>query len=91
MIRRLLLPLVLLAIVFLWAPQMLESTSNACSALEQKTIALETGGNSLGTSVLENISGGSVAEQMMRSKYKNLPVPVACALEYWKKSLRLAK
>ncbi|MDY0874113.1 hypothetical protein [Dongia rigui] len=91
MIRRVLLPLVLLAVAFLWAPQLLEATSNPCSALEQKTIALETGGNDLGTNVLENISGGALAEQLMRNKYKNLPVPVACALEYWKKSLRLAK
>ena len=90
MIRRLLLPLVLLAVVFLWAPQLLESASNACDALEQKTIALETGNNDLGTSVLQNLSDGALAEQAMRDKYRDLPAPVACALEYWKKSLRLA-
>ncbi|MBI2253653.1 MAG: hypothetical protein HYU58_03435 [Proteobacteria bacterium] len=89
MIRRLLIPLVLLAVAFLWAPQLLESASNPCDALEQKTIALETGGNDLGSNVLQNLSGGALAEQAMRDKYRNLPVPVACALEYWKKSLRL--
>jgi hypothetical protein len=90
MIRRLLLPLVLLAVAFLWAPQLLESASNPCDALEQKTIAIETGGNDLGTGVLQNLSGGALAEQAMRDKYRNLPAPVACALEYWKKSLHLS-
>jgi hypothetical protein len=89
MIRRLLVPLVLLAVVFLWAPQVLESASNACDALEQKTIALETGSNDLGSSVLQNLSGGAVAEEAMRDKYGKLPLPVACALDYWKKTLRL--
>jgi len=91
MIRRLLLPLVLLAVVFVWAPQLIESASNPCDALEQKTIGIETGGSDLGTSVLQNLSGGAVAEQAMRDKHKNLPVPLACSLEYWKKTLSLGK
>lgn len=87
--RRLIILLVIAAVVFMMAPQLLETASNSCDALEQKTIALETGSNDLGSSVLQNLSGGAVAEEAMRDKHKNLPVPVACALEYWKKSLSI--
>lgn len=84
--RRLILTLVILAAAFLWAPQVLESSSNSCDALEQKTVAAETGGSDLGSSLLQNLSGGAVAEEMMRDKHPNLPTMVACSLEYWKKT-----
>lgn len=90
MIRRLLFQLALAATIFIWAPQLLESASSPCDALEQKAITQKTDGDGLGSSVLQSLSGGTFAEQAMRDKYSNLPVSAACALEYWKKSLRLS-
>lgn len=87
--RRLILTLVVLAAVFLWAPQVLESASNSCDALEQKTVAAETGGSDLGSSLLQNLSGGALAEELMRDRHPNLPTMVACSLEYWKTTLGL--
>lgn len=91
MIRRLLIPLVLLAVVFLWAPQVLESVKNPCDALAKKEFALIFGSDISGYGAQQNLLRGALAEQAMRDKHKKLPVPVACALEYWKKSLRLSK
>lgn len=85
--RRLILTLVLLAVVFLWAPQVVESAGDSCDALEQKTIAEKTGGNDLGSSMLQNLSGGAMAEEVMRDRHPNLPAMVSCSLEYWKLTL----
>lgn len=86
--RRLILVIVLLAVAFLWAPQVLESASNGCDALEQKMVAREAKGSQLGSdlgaALLKNISGGSVAEAAMKDKHPNLPPFVSCSLEYWK-------
>ena len=82
--RRLLLTLVILAVAFIWAPQVLESATSACDALEQKTIAGETGSNDLASSLVQNLSGGAVAEQAMKDRHPNLPTAVGCSLEYWK-------
>lgn len=84
--RRLILVVILLAVVFLWAPQVLESAATACDAFEQKMVAKETGGSDLGSSILQNLSGGAIAEEIMKDKHPNLPVLVACPLEYWKLS-----
>ena len=82
--RRLLLALIVLVAGFIWAPQVLESATNACDALEQKTISQETGSNDLASSLVQNLSGGAVAEQAMKDRHPNLPTAVSCSLEYWK-------
>ncbi|TDQ80837.1 hypothetical protein A8950_2705 [Dongia mobilis] len=86
--RRLVLVIVLLAVAFLWAPQVLESASGACDALEQKMVAREAKGSQLGSdlgaALMQNLSGGAVAEAAMKDKHPNLPPLVSCALEYWK-------
>ncbi|WP_303982006.1 hypothetical protein [Dongia mobilis] len=82
--RRFLLALVILAIGFIWAPQVVESATSACDALEQKTIAQESGSNDLASSLVQNLSGGAVAEQAMKDRHPNLPTAVSCSLEYWK-------
>lgn len=85
--RRLILVIVLLVVAFLWAPQVLESAAGACDALEQKMVAKETGGSDLGSSLLQNLSGGTLAEELMKDKHPNLPPLLACSLEYWKTTL----
>lgn len=85
--RRLLFTLAILAIGFIWAPQVLESATNACDAYEQKSVAQETGGSELGSSLVQKLSGGALAEQAMADRYPNLPTIVACSLEYWKATL----
>jgi len=88
MVKRLALAVILLAVVFLWAPQVLESASGACDALEQKMVARETQGsqlgNDLGAALMQNLSGGAVAEAAMRDKHPDMPPLVTCALQYWK-------
>jgi hypothetical protein len=81
---RLLFVLAVLVIGFIWAPQVLESATSSCDAYEQKTVATETGGSDLGSSILKTLSGGSLAEQAMQDKHPNLPSLFACSLEYWK-------
>jgi hypothetical protein len=88
-VRRLLLSLVILAIAFIWAPQVLESATSSCAALEQKTVTQETGGSELGSSLVQKLSGGTLAEQAMKDRYPNLPTLVSCSLEYWKKTVGL--
>lgn len=85
--RRLILTLIVLAVAFLWAPQVLESAGSSCDALEQKTVAEKTGGSDLGSSLFQNLSGGAVAEELMRDRHPNMPTMVACSLEYWKATL----
>ena len=84
---RLLFVLAVLVVGFIWAPQVLESATSSCDAYEQKTVAQETGGSDLGSSILKTLSGGSLAEQAMADKHPNLPTLVACSLEYWKTTL----
>jgi hypothetical protein len=88
--RRLLIALVILCIVFVWAPQVIESAPNACGALEQKSVMSETG-SELGTSLVQKLSGGALAEQAMADKHPNLPASLACSLEYWKTTTGLGE
>ena len=85
--RRLLFTLAILAVAFIWAPQVIESATNSCDALEQKTVAKETGGSELGSSLVQKLSGGALAEQAMANDHPKLPTIVACSLEYWKKTI----
>lgn len=89
--KRLILLLILVGAAFLWAPQVLESATGACDALEQKMVAKETSGsqlgNDLGAALVQNLSGGAVAEAAMRDRHPNLSPMISCALEYWKSTL----
>jgi hypothetical protein len=86
-VRRLLLTLAILTVAFIWAPQVLESATSSCDALEQKTVAKETGGSELGSSLVQKLSGGAMAEQAMANDHPKLPSLIACSLEYWKVTL----
>jgi hypothetical protein len=89
--KRSILVLILIAVAFLWGPQVLESATGACDALEQKMVAKETEGsqlgNDLGAALVQNLSGGAIAEAAMRDRHPNLPPLVSCAMEYWKSTI----
>jgi hypothetical protein len=85
--KRLILTLIVLAVAFIWAPQVLESATNSCDALEQKMVAKEVSGNDLGAALVQNLSGGTIAEQVVKEKHENLPPMIGCSLEYWKHTL----
>lgn len=85
--KRLIVTLLLIAVAFIWAPQVVESAANSCAALEQKMVAAETSGSSLGSALVQSLSGGTLGEEVMRDRYPNLPPLVSCSLEYWKMTL----
>lgn len=82
--KRLIFLLIVLGVAFVWAPQVIESAKTSCDAYEQKAVAKETGGSELGSSLVQTLSGGAMAEQAMADKHPKLPTVVACSLEYWK-------
>ena len=76
----------LIILGFLFYPQINEDTSSSCSALERKSVRLLTQnkeGSAFAALILQGILKGAFAQELIKSRYPNLPPIVGCSIFYY--------
>lgn len=87
-----LLLVVALVAAFYFVPQMIEGTSESCSALAQLGIRRSAASHdAVAAMVSQTIGetlGGAVMRARMQHEHPNLPPGIACAADYWRSLIR---
>lgn len=84
--------LVVLVAGFYFVPQMIEGTSDSCTALAQLGIRRSGGSHGGIAAMLSQTIGQTLGGPIMRAKmeqeHPNLPPGLACATDYWRSFMR---
>jgi hypothetical protein len=70
----------------LFYPQINEDTSSSCAALERKVVRLLTQnkeGSAFTSLIFKGILKGAFAQELIKSRYPNLPPIVGCSIFYY--------
>jgi hypothetical protein len=79
--------IVLIIVGFLFYPQLIEDTDSSCAALEGRVIRLATEnkeGSVFASLFLRGFSNGAFTQEIIKSKYPNLPPFIGCSIFYYR-------
>tara|TARA_B110000438_G_C15633930_1_gene572222 strand:- start:41 stop:343 length:303 start_codon:yes stop_codon:yes gene_type:complete len=79
--------IVAIILCLLFYPQFNEDTGSSCAALERQAVRLLTENNEgsvFAVLLFKGLSGGAFAQEIVKSKYPNLPPILGCSFFYYR-------